>query len=82
MNNVSKEMLNNFNEGLAGYAPYIGFIDVSYSSLMKTYISMVLPNAFMKSKNTIIMGHEDDRDESENVNIRGFSFEETGGYSS
>lgn len=78
LNNISDEMLKNFNDGLRNYSPYIGFIDVSYSSFMKTYISMTLCNSFIKNKNVIIMGHEDDRDESEDVNMRGYPFEENG----
>lgn len=78
LNNISNEILKNFNEGLREYAPYIGFIDVSYSSFMKTYVSVTLCNDFIKNKNTIIMGHEDDRDESENVNMCGYPFEENG----
>ncbi|MCX5637733.1 MAG: hypothetical protein NTX52_08600, partial [Planctomycetota bacterium] len=78
LNNVSNKMLAGFNDGLVDFEPYVGFMDLTYSSFIKTYVSMILCNVFVKSKNTIIMGHEDDRDESENVNICGYPFEENG----
>ena len=49
---------------------------VTNSCYMKTYASMLLCNAFIKSKNKIIMGHEEDVDESENINMFGYPFEE------
>jgi hypothetical protein len=76
VNNLSNEMIESFNNGLKDYLPYVGFIDVSCSSFMKTYSSMILCNIFIKSKNVIIMGHEDDLDESRNVNVCGYPFEE------
>jgi hypothetical protein len=45
---------------------------------MKTYLSMTLANCCLKSNNTIISGHEPDRDNSENVNMSGYQFEENG----
>jgi len=61
-----------------GFKPYTGFIDITFSCYMKTYVSMLLCNAFIKNKNKIIMGHEDDIDESENHNVLAYPFEENG----
>ena len=66
------------NDGLKDFNAYIGYIDVTNFCYMKTYASMILCNAFIKSKNKIIMGHEEDVDESKNINMCGYPFEENG----
>ena len=76
INNLSKKMVNNFDLGLKNYSPYSGFVDVTYSSFMKTYASVTLCNSFIKHKTVVISGHEDDRDNDENVNMSGYAFEE------
>lgn len=76
INNLTKKMLNTFDVGLKKFKPFIGYIDVTYSSFMKIYASMTLANSFIKHKSSIIMGHEDDRNNIENINIKGYAFEE------
>ena len=78
VNNVSPQMLQNLNEALTRYKPYVGFMPLTYSSRAKTYLSMILGNLFIKTKNKVLMGHEDDRPDDENVNLLGYHFE---GYS-
>jgi hypothetical protein len=39
---------------------------------------MTLANSFLKAKRLIIQGHEDDRDDSEDVNMVGYGFERFG----
>lgn len=78
INNLSDNMVATFRNRLFSYEPYVGFIDLNYSSFLKTYLSHILCPAFIKYKDNIIMGHEDDRDNNENVNILGYPFEQYG----
>lgn len=78
LNNLTDEMVKSINEGLLKYKPYVGFLDLTYNSFMKTYLSMTLANCCLKFKNTVIFGHEPDRDNTENINMSGYEFEENG----
>jgi hypothetical protein len=76
MNNCSDEMVRNLHSGFNEYAPYIGYIDVTYSSIFKTYLSMGLVGSYIKFRQYIIQGHEEDLPEDTNQNTAGFPFEE------
>lgn len=78
VNNLSNNMLVNFNENLFKYEPYVGYINLNNSSAIKRYLSYILSHTFIKYQNKIIMTHEDDRDNDENINIIGYPFEENG----
>ncbi|PMM35401.1 hypothetical protein BCT55_15215 [Vibrio splendidus] len=78
INNVSENFIETLNNGLGNYKPYTGYIDVTFSGFMKNYASTTLVRSFIKHKNFIICGHEDDREHSENVNMSGYAFEENG----
>lgn len=64
--------------GLYPYSWFTGFIDVTYSSYFKSYISNILVQVGIKNKNTVIMSHPEDCLDEENMNVRGFPFEESG----
>lgn len=78
INNLTNEMVEVIDSGLANYNPYIKFIDTTYSSPFKIALSTMLCHDFIKHRNIIIQGHEDDRDNEENINMIGYSFEENG----
>jgi hypothetical protein len=78
INNLSDASLQRFHTELSKYEPYIGFIPGTYASRAKTYLSTILAHIFLKFRNKVIMGHEDDRSNEENVNVIGFPFEEYG----
>ena len=78
INNLSDKMVTTFRNNLSRYEPYVSFIDLNFSSFMKTYLSIILCHSFIKHQNDIIMGHEDDWDNDENVNMLGYPFEEHG----
>lgn len=78
INNLSDKMVTTFRKNLSPYKPYVGFIDLNFSSFMKTYLSSILCHSFIKHQNDIIMAHEDDRDNDKNVNMLGYPFEEHG----
>ncbi|MGA7503096.1 MAG: hypothetical protein WBW57_03065 [Candidatus Sulfotelmatobacter sp.] len=78
INNLSEKMFESFDFGLRNFEPYVGFADLTYSSFLKFYLSTILVNAFIKHRNLVLMGHEDDRDSGENVNMAGYPFEKNG----
>ncbi len=78
LNNLTDEMVRVLNDGLSKYVPYVGLLDLTYNSFMKVYLSMTLANCCLKSKNTVIFGHEPDRSNAEDVNMSGYQFEENG----
>ena len=77
-NNVTDTAITSFHTGLSDYKPYVGFVDTTFSSPFKTYISTILVNIGIKHRNFIITGHEDDRDNNENINVSAYPYEENG----
>jgi hypothetical protein len=71
-------MVKRFHEGLVDYAAYVGYADTTYGSLFKVYLSTMLVNLGIKHGSVFIQGHEPDRDDSEDVNMRAYPFEEAG----
>jgi hypothetical protein len=66
------------HEGLQSFNAYVGFIPTTYSSPAKTYLSTTLVNLFVKHKRVILLAHEDDRSNDENINITLYPFENAG----
>ncbi|GHS84153.1 hypothetical protein ACOQNQ_03240 [Pseudomonas juntendi] len=75
VNNLSNASLERINEGLSPDPAYIGYIPTTYESRAKSYLSTVLANQCIKHGNMMIVAHEDDRSNDENVNITSYSFE-------
>ena len=65
-------------EGLYPYKWFTGFADVTHKSTFKSYISNILVKVCIKNKNTVIMPHPTDCLDEDNMNTRGFPFEENG----
>ena len=78
VNNLSDAALKNFHQALCKFPAYVGFIPATFASRAKTYLSSILVNCYLKHGTTIIMGHEDDRSNEENVNLVGYPFEDFG----
>ena len=79
VNNLTDEMFSHFKSKLDGFEPYVGSIDLTVPSFMKTYLSMTLCNAFIKAKRHIVVDHgEEEYPINENVNMPGFPFAENG----
>ena len=78
INNLSAQMLSKLKAALSQYAGYVGWVDCYGPSFLKTYFSLTLCNSFLKSKRIIIQGHEDDRDDMEDVNMVGYPFDKYG----
>lgn len=78
VNNMTGAMLSKIQEQLNTYKPYLGYIPATYSSPAKAYLSTILCNGCLKNKTNIILGHENDRPDTENVNLGAPAFEENG----
>lgn len=78
VNNLSDGASARIHEGLKTYPAYLGYVPCSYASVVKTYFSMCLMNVFIKHKGVVLMGHEDDRPNSENCNLQMQDFEALG----
>jgi hypothetical protein len=78
INNLTETGLGRIHESLSEFRPYVGYIPGTFSSRARIYLSTILANSFLKNGNKVIMGHEDDRPNEENVNMAGYPFEEYG----
>lgn len=78
INNLSSAALQRLHKGLSQYHAYLGYIPATYQTRGKTYLSTTLVRSFLKYGRTVLMGHEDDRSDDENVNMAGFPFEDFG----
>ncbi len=78
INNVSDAAVTNFDAGLRDYCGYIGYADTTFGSRFKLFLSTILVNHFIKHRNIIIQGNEDDFDSDEDFNMFAYPFEENG----
>lgn len=72
--NLTEQMVRNFDNGLRGWAPYVGVADLSFGCRLKSYLSSILPGAYLKLRNTMFAEHEDDIPNSQNRNLRSLPF--------
>ncbi|MCF7815754.1 MAG: hypothetical protein K9M46_01865 [Candidatus Pacebacteria bacterium] len=73
INNLSESAFESIKMRLSDYPVYIGFVDATRASNVKWYLSFMLPG-LVKHKNFVIMSHEEDRDNGENVNMTIYPF--------
>ncbi len=78
VNNCSEDMVRTLDQGLAAFSPYIGYVNVTYASPFKTYLSTGLVSGYIKYRSTVIQPHEDDLPEDTNQNTGGYPFENFG----
>lgn len=78
INNLTDYMFIRFCNELKKFDPYVGYFDISNKSFIKDYLSTILVKLLIKSEKNIIQAHEDDRENSENINMSGYSFEKNG----
>lgn len=69
VNNLSEASVAAIDRELRAHKAYLGYVPCTYASLAKTFVSMHLVNLVIKQGNTVILGHEDDRPNSENYNL-------------
>lgn len=78
INNLSSATKERINNGLASYAPYLGYIQTTYQSRAKIYSSTTMAGFLLKKGKTLILAHEDDRSNTENINITFYDLEQHG----
>ena len=78
INHLSDAALQRLHEGLSKFHAYLGYLPATYQTRGKTYLSTTLVRSFLKYGRTVLMGHEDDRSDDENINMIGFPFEDFG----
>jgi len=78
INNLTDTAFQKLADGLIEYDAYVGCGNMTYHSAFKTLLSMKLVNLCVKCGRKIIQGHEDDRDNAENLNMSSLPFEDSG----
>lgn len=78
VNNLTDNMVHKLRSGLAGFGPYAGFADLTFASPLKVYLSMMLVNYYLQHRDIVIMGHEDDVDNTQDRNMVGLPFDDFG----
>ena len=78
INNLSSTAKNRINNGLSSYAAYLGYIETTYQSRAKIYLSTTMAGFLLKKGNTFILAHEDDRSNEENINVTSYDLEQYG----
>ena len=74
MNNLSKNAAINIEKELIRHPAYIGYLDLSYMSLLKAFLAHMLTKLYIQNKNTIIQANEDDTPFNIDDNLIGFNF--------
>lgn len=77
-NNLSDAVLQKMHKQLTAFPAYLGHIPATFQTRAKTYLSTTLVRSFIKHRGAIIMGHEDDRSNNEDVNMNGYPYEDFG----
>ncbi len=78
INNLTRSSKEKINQGLVSYGGYLGYIQTTFQSRAKIYVSTTMCGFLLKKGKTFIMAHEDDRLNSENVNITPYNLEQHG----
>jgi len=78
VNNLSDGMVERVHRGLSAWQAYSGFIDFTFQSRLKAYVSSMLPVLCIKHRKYAIGGHPDDVDATANENETGYPYEDFG----
>lgn len=78
INNLSESQKNKIIETLCKRKFFIGYVDVTFSSRLKTLLAYSLICRCIKHKDIIILPHEYDCEDVENINNCGYPFEDYG----
>lgn len=78
INNLSNAQSKAIIDALSNLAFFVGYADMTFSSRLKTILAYSLVHLGIKYKNTMILQHEADREDTENINNCGYDFESHG----
>lgn len=70
VNNLSEGAEARMHAELSAHNAYLGYVPCTYASLAKTFVSMHLVNLAIKQSDPVILGHEDDRPNTEDHNLQ------------
>jgi len=73
LNNQTKGMVEQIVDGFKSWSPFIGFANTTYASRLKFILSFSLVHLITKLGKIFIQEHEDDRPNTENINIQFYS---------
>lgn len=76
LNNLTPKMAEDVTAGLRRYEGFCGYVDATTSSPMKDWLSITLVDGYLKHRGVALNGHEDDVPDSENLNVKGWPWEE------
>lgn len=77
-NRLTEAQRTKIIEGLTGFSWFTGFVDVTYSSIFKSYISKILCHLCIKCQRQIIASHPSDYLDAENFNLCDYPYIENG----
>ena len=78
INSITNNQLSSITNELKKVKWFYGYALLNKNSIFKTYLSFVLSHICIKTKDTIILNHSSDYDDSENINLYGYPFKENG----
>lgn len=78
INNLSSQQQDMITKAFQSVKYFVGYVDMTFSSHLKTLLAYCLTCVGIKYQNIMILPHEDDREDTENINNRGYPFEDYG----
>lgn len=78
VNNLSDGQAEAMHTAFQGMPACLGYLDLTFASVIKAYISTMLVRAFIKHRKFILQGHEDDRPNNQNVSMLPYGFQDAG----
>lgn len=73
--NLTEEEMETIIGGLRKYPWFTGYGDMTYANTLKDTLAYCLGQNCLQYNNIVIMSHEDDREDTENINLIGYPFE-------
>ncbi|PJZ51216.1 hypothetical protein [Leptospira adleri] len=74
INNLSSTGPDRLHRSLSNYKPYVGYADMTFSSLLKTFLSTTLLNRYLKFQKFILQPHSEAAAIITDENISGYNF--------
>lgn len=78
LNNLTETMAMAIHDALKSCEFYFGYVDATYATPVKDWLSFTLINAYVKITSKFVCGHEDDAPRGTNSNMPGWPLEELG----
>lgn len=78
INNLSNAQFRAIIDVLSSLTFFVGYVDMTFSSRLKSILAYSLVNLGIKYKDTMILQHEADRKDAENINNCNYDFENHG----